>query len=173
MTLSNKSILLGGLCDKLSSASTLINITHTCTHRDIAHIETDRPTHKYENTLTPVVLAVLSVLHHWINESLIKKIYLTQQGNNAFFFNSGIQLIRFSKIKFFLINKTNTGRNSANDQTTHTHNVHTVKTLKCLSNDEKSGVPNLTYFTNPYILMKKIWTHLFRESRKLKPSSPL
>ena len=104
------------------------NNKHTHIQRHTAPSEANRLTHPYKFIFASLVMCSqqLSLLH-WINNSLISKIYIAQC---LFFskYNSLVKviylLIRCYKTRFFLWNKNSTdiiGINKQNIHTPHTH----------------------------------------------------
>ena len=108
-------------------------ILHIHTHKNTVHSEANRLTHPCKYILTAPAMSSqqLSVLH-WMNNSLILKIYFPQ----SFLFKDYLlveviyMLIGCNKTKFFLWNTNNTDRNDVNKQNTHTNHSEKHNTGK-------------------------------------------
>ena len=113
------------------------DITHTNKYTHNTNRD-NRPTHKYILT-APVMCSQQLSLLHWINRSLILKIYfyyifiiyfvISLLFKNQSLAEVAYLLIKFSKTKSFLWNTKNTDRNHVNEQKTRTrpHTIHLEK----------------------------------------------
>ena len=127
------------LCNKVSSllrsdkCDAFLVLWFDITHRErhTTHSGANRLTYPYKYIFTPPFMCSQQLfLLHWMNNSLISKIYFPQY---LFFFKNYslvkviYLLIRCYKTRFFLWNTNNTDRNGVNKQNTHIHTQHSEK----------------------------------------------